>query len=154
MGSAGATQFTVLQVTAGPKRPAAQEVVFQPTGLRDFEGVPSLTVSRRGQSERRSMRGERSSLGTLLRGRRKKRSGECMITPVREEEVVDSSVIMHSACRLRKREGHTESVQHSRTSAAPHRQVGTCSQRGTSAVPHSKTQRQTRVYTQIHMSTL
>ena len=46
VGSAGATQFTVLQVTAHPKRPAAQEVVFQPTGLRDLEGVPSLAVSR------------------------------------------------------------------------------------------------------------
>ena len=52
-------------MTAGPKRPAAQEVVFQPTGLRDLEGVPSLAVSRRGQPERRSMRGERGSLGTL-----------------------------------------------------------------------------------------
>ena len=43
-------------MTVGPKRPAAQ-------------GVPSLTVSRRGQPERRSMRGERCSerdrLGTL-----------------------------------------------------------------------------------------
>ena len=72
-------------MTVGPKRPAAQEVVFQPTGLRDFEGVPrftvlqvtvgpkrpaaqgvlSLAVSRGGQPERRSMRGERDSLGTL-----------------------------------------------------------------------------------------
>ena len=69
----------------GPKRSAAQEVVFQSTGLRDLEGVPgftvlqvtvgpkrpaaqgvpSLAVSRRGQPERRSMRGERGSLGTL-----------------------------------------------------------------------------------------
>ena len=57
--------MTVLQVTAGPKRPVAQEVVFQPTGLRDLEGVPSLAVSRRGQPERRSMRCERGSLGTL-----------------------------------------------------------------------------------------
>ena len=65
MGSAGATLFTVLQMTAGPKRLAAQEVVFQPTGLRDLEGVPSLAVSRRGQSERRSRRGERSGLETL-----------------------------------------------------------------------------------------
>ena len=85
MGSAGATQFTVLQGTAGPKRPAAQEVVFQPTGLRDLEGVPSLPVSRRGQSERRSMRGEMGSLGTLSCysgevGR--DGQGECMLTPV------------------------------------------------------------------------
>ena len=43
VGNAEVAQFTVLQVTAGPKRPAAQEVVFQPTGLRDLEGVPSLT---------------------------------------------------------------------------------------------------------------
>ena len=28
----------------GPKRSAAQEVVFQSTGLRDLEGVPSFTV--------------------------------------------------------------------------------------------------------------
>ena len=74
-------------MTAGPKRPAAQEVVFQPTGLRDLEGVPSLAVSRRGQSERRSMRGERGSLGTLSCysgevGR--DGQGECMLTPVRE----------------------------------------------------------------------
>ena len=55
MGSAGATHVTVLQVTVGPKRPAAQEVVFQPTGLRDLGGDPSLAVSRRGQSERRSV---------------------------------------------------------------------------------------------------
>ena len=69
MGSARATQFTVLQVTAGPKWLAALEVVFQPTGLRDLEGVLSLAVSQRGQPERRSMRGERcgerNSLGTL-----------------------------------------------------------------------------------------
>ena len=69
MGSARATQFTVLQVTAGPKWLAALKVVFQPTGLRDLEGVLSLAVSRRGQPERRSMRGERcserNSLGTL-----------------------------------------------------------------------------------------
>ena len=39
--------FTVLQVTAGPKRLAAQEVVFQPTGLRDLEGAPSLTEAHR-----------------------------------------------------------------------------------------------------------
>ena len=88
MGSAGATQFTVLQVTAGPKRIAAQEVVFQSTGLRDLVGVPSLAVSRRGQSERRSMRGERGSLGTLSCcsgevGR--DGQGECMLTPVREK---------------------------------------------------------------------
>ena len=47
VGSAGASLFTVLQVTAGPKRLAAQEVVFQPTGLRDLEGVPSLAVAHR-----------------------------------------------------------------------------------------------------------
>ena len=31
-------------MTAGPKRLAAQEVVFQPTGLRDLEGDPRFTV--------------------------------------------------------------------------------------------------------------
>ena len=36
MGNAEVAQFTVLQMTAGPKRPAAQEVVFQPTELRDL----------------------------------------------------------------------------------------------------------------------
>ena len=72
----GVPRFTVLQVTVGPKRPAAQ-------------GVPSLTVSRRGQPESRSMRGERRSerdrLGTLScysgevgsNGR-----GECMTAPL------------------------------------------------------------------------
>ena len=44
-GLKGVPRFTVLQVTVGPKRPAAQ-------------GVLSLAVSRRGQPERRSMRGE------------------------------------------------------------------------------------------------
>ena len=78
VGNARAARFTVLQATAGSKGFAAQEVVFQPTGLRDLEGVPSLAVSRRRQSERRSMRGERSSLGTLSRdsgGVDKKRIG-------------------------------------------------------------------------------
>ena len=65
----------------------AKGVVFQPTGLRDPEGVPSLAVSRRGQSERRSMRGEKDSLGTLSCyfgevGR--DGQGECMLTPVWE----------------------------------------------------------------------
>ena len=79
----GVPEFTVLQLTVGPKRPAAQEVVFQPTGLRDLEGVLSLAVSQRGQPERRSMRGERDSLGTLsCYSRRKQRSGECMTAPL------------------------------------------------------------------------
>ena len=47
VGNAEVAQFTVLQVTAGPKRPAAQEVVFRPTGLRDLEGAPSLTEAHR-----------------------------------------------------------------------------------------------------------
>ena len=90
MFSARATQFTVLQVTAGPKWLAALEVVFQPTGLRDLEGVLSLAVSQRGQPERRSMRGERGSLGTLSCysvevGRNGQ--GECVIAPVREWSV-------------------------------------------------------------------
>ena len=38
VGNAGAARVTILQVTAGPKRFAAQEVVFQPTGLRDLKG--------------------------------------------------------------------------------------------------------------------
>ena len=43
VGNARAAQFTILQVTAGPTKLAAQEVDFQPTGLRDLEGVLSLT---------------------------------------------------------------------------------------------------------------
>ena len=74
-------------MTVGPKRSAAQEVVFQPTGLRDLEGAPSLAVSQRGQPEQRSMGGERSCLGTLPcslgKPSRDGREG-CMIAPVRD----------------------------------------------------------------------
>ena len=70
----GDPRFTVLQVTVGPKRPAAQ-------------GVPSLAVSQRGQPERRSMRGERGSLGTLSCDSGavdKNQTERGMLTPVRE----------------------------------------------------------------------
>ena len=66
---------------------------------------------------------------------------------------VDSLVIMHSASPVRKREVHTERSTHAR-SAAPHladtktrEHIHTFIQRGTSAVPHSRTQRVTHVFT-------
>ena len=61
------------------------------------------------------------------------------------------------ASSVRKREVHIESVQHSRTSTAPHltdMRSREHRQRGTSAVPHSRTQREMRVFTQLHTYTL
>ena len=49
VGNAKAARVTVLQAAVGSKRLAAQEVVFQPTGLRDLEGA-SLTGSRMGET--------------------------------------------------------------------------------------------------------
>ena len=127
----------------GPKRSAAQEVVFESTGLRDLKGVPrftvlqvtvgpkrpaaqgvlSLAVSRRGQPERRSMRGERcserNSLGTLScypGEARRDGQGEGMITPL-GNGVRQLLVIMPSTAPFRKRKHSvdTESAQHART---------------------------------------
>ena len=50
VGNAEVAQFTVLHLTAGPKRLAVQEVVFQRTGLRDLEGAPSLTEAHGSQN--------------------------------------------------------------------------------------------------------
>ena len=59
-------------------------------------------------------------------------------------------------CTLHAPSGKKRGTHRERTAVthecctAPHRQVGTCTQRGTNAVPHSKTQRETRVYTHPH----
>ena len=74
------------RATAGPKWLAAQEVVFLPTGLRDLEGVPNLSVSRRDSQNARNAGGERCGLWTLsCDSGRWTRTGceEGMITPVR-----------------------------------------------------------------------
>ena len=126
----------------GPKRSAAQEVVFQSTGLRDLKGVPrftvlqvtvgpkrpaaqgvlSLAVSRRGQPERRSMRGERCSerdnLGTLScypREEKQVGQGECMFAPL-GNGVSELSANLHSFIPCpKKTQVDTESAQHART---------------------------------------
>ena len=75
------------------------------------------------------------------------------------EEVVDSSVIMHSACPVRKKRGpHREraALTHE-CCTAPHRQVGTCTptyrhtdiqtHRHADMQTHRHTDRQTDIYT-------
>ena len=56
VSNARAARFTFLEAAAVPYRFAAQEVVFQPTGLRDLEGVLSLTEDHRTVRTRRHER--------------------------------------------------------------------------------------------------
>ena len=136
MGSARAIRVTVLQVTAGPEEVCCtsacrarrgrlhKRVVFQSTGLRDLEGALSLAVSQRGQSEQRSMGGERIRLGTLpcSPGKPSKDGREgCMIAPVREgmQSSHWRSCTLHSPLH-KKRGHHTESVPHTQAQCARH----------------------------------
>ena len=111
--------------TARPR--GSSEIHSSPSDCRPEEaccvGVLSLAVSRRGQPERRSMRGERcserDSLGTLScypGEARRDGQGEGMITPL-GNGVRQLLVIMPSTAPFRKRKHSvdTESAQHART---------------------------------------
>ena len=93
------------------KKLAAQEVVSQPTGLRDLGRVPSLTSPDGDCQEARGTGGERGS----LHGRQEPdRKSACSLPPGTGVTQLLSERALHSQCP-RNRRCRIESVQHGST---------------------------------------